>query len=107
CIHNAADGRFTRDGSEGAQTGFHTLLPYGVAMAKDRTVWAGLEDNGEMRIDPKTGVQNEVYGGDGVFTLVNPDNADEVIEEYPGATISVSKDGGKSWSDMSPFVADA
>jgi hypothetical protein len=60
-----------------------------------------------MRIDPKTGVQNMVYGGDGVFTLVNPDNSDEVIEEYPGARVSVSKDGGKSWADMSPNVDDA
>src|SRR3954452_5232617 len=106
-IQHSDDARFTRNWSEGDQRGFHTLLPYGVAMAKDRTVWAGLQDNGEMRIDPKTGVQNEVYGGDGVFTLTNPDNGNEVIEEYPGATISVSKDGGKSWSDMSPFVDDA
>lgn len=106
-IQHSDDGRFSRNWSEGDQSGFHTLLPYGVAMAKDRTVWAGLQDNGEMRIDPKTGVQNEVYGGDGVFTLTNPDNSNEVIEEYPGATISVSKDGGKSWSDMSPYVDDA
>lgn len=100
-------GHFTNDWGEGNQAGFNTLLPYGVAMAKDRTVYAGLQDNGEMRIDPKTGVQNMVYGGDGVFTLVNPDNSDEVIEEYPGARISVSKDGGKSWGDMSPNVDDA
>ena len=50
-------GRFDKASwGEGNQTGFHTLLPYGVAMAKDRTVWAGLQDNGQMRIDPKTGV---------------------------------------------------
>jgi hypothetical protein len=101
------DGRFTNDWGPGNQGGFNTLLPYGVAMAKDRTVWAGLQDNGQMRIDPKTGVQNMTYGGDGVFTVVNPENGKEVIEEYPGARISVSKDDGKSWSDMSPSVDDA
>ena len=107
-VQHSDSGQFSRNSwGAGNQGGFHTLLPYGVAMAKDRTVWAGLQDNGEMRIDGQTGVQNEVYGGDGVFTLVNPDNANEVIEEYPGATISVSKDGGVSWSDMSPFVDDA
>jgi hypothetical protein len=106
-VQHSDSGQFSRNWSEGNQAGFHTLLPYGVAMAKDRTVWAGLQDNGEMRIDPKTGVQNEVYGGDGVFTLVNPDNSNEVIEEYPGATISISKDGGKTWTDMSPTVDDA
>ena len=106
-VQHSDSGQMSRNWSAGNQNGFHTLLPYGVAMAKDRTVWAGLQDNGEMRIDGKTGIQNEVYGGDGVFTLVNPDNSDEVIEEYPGATISISKDGGKSWSDMSPTVDDA
>jgi hypothetical protein len=106
-VQHSDDGRFSRNWTAGNQNGFHTLLPYGVAMAKDRTVYAGLQDNGELRIDGKTGVQNEVYGGDGVFTLVNPDNSNEVIEEYPGATISVSGDGGKSWSDMSPVVDDA
>ena len=106
-VQHSDSGSFGRNWSAGNQSGFHTLLPYGVAMAKDRTVWAGLQDNGELRIDGKTGVQNEVYGGDGVFTLTNPDNSDEVIEEYPGASISISKDGGKSWSDMSPTVDDA
>jgi hypothetical protein len=106
-LQHSDSGQFARAWGPGNQTGFHTLLPYGVAMAKDRTVWAGLQDNGQMRIDPTTGVQNETYGGDGVFTLVNPDNAKEVIEEYPGASISQSSDGGKSWKDMSPVVDSA
>jgi hypothetical protein len=106
-VQHSDSGSFSRNWGAGNQNGFHTLLPYGVAMAKDRTVWAGLQDNGEMRIDPKTGVQNEVYGGDGVFTLTNPDVSDEAIEEYPGATISYTSDGGKNWSDMSPDVDDA
>jgi hypothetical protein len=106
-VQHSDSGNFSRNWSAGNDAGFHTLLPYGVAMAKDRTTYAGLQDNGEERIDGKTGVQNEVYGGDGVFTLVNPDNSDEAIEEYPGATISVTSDGGKSWSDMSPVVDDA
>jgi hypothetical protein len=107
-IQHSDSGRFDKASwGEGNQTGFHTLLPYGVAMAKDRTVWAGLQDNGQMRIDPKTGVQNEVYGGDGVYTIVNPDKSDEVIEMYPGASLSGSKDGGVSWFDVSPNVQSA
>jgi hypothetical protein len=99
-------GQFDRNWGRGNQNGFHTLLPYGVAMAKDRVVYAGLQDNGQMRIDPKTGVQNMVYGGDGVFTVVNPDNSDEVIEEYPTARLSASKDGGVSWFDLAPNVEE-
>src|SRR5205085_9244330 len=67
---------FQHQWDAGHQSGFRTLLPYGVAMAKDGTVYAGLQDNGEMRIDPKTGVQNEVYGGDAVFNVTNPDKSD-------------------------------
>jgi hypothetical protein len=104
---SGSDGQFAHNWGAGNDNGFHTLLPYGVAMAKDRTTYAGLQDNGEERIDGKTGVQNEVYGGDGVFTLVNPDNSDEAIEEYPLGSISITKDGGKSWSDMSPIMDDA
>ncbi|MEA2492732.1 MAG: hypothetical protein QOJ29_643, partial [Thermoleophilaceae bacterium] len=106
-IHS--DGpKFNRtDDTEGNQNGFHTLLPYHAIMAKDRTVYAGLQDNGELRIDPKTGAQNEVYGGDAVFSLVNPDNSDEVIEEYPTARLSMSKDGGVNWADFAPNVEDA
>lgn len=105
-VQHSDGGPFTRSGwGPGNQTGLRTLLPYGVAMAKDRTVWAGLQDNGQMKIEPN-GRQVMAYGGDGLFTLVNPDNSNEVIEEYPGASISASKDGGKTWSDMSPTVDD-
>jgi hypothetical protein len=49
-----------------------------------------------------------VYGGDGVFTVVDPDNSDVVYEEYPGARVSLSTDGGKSWAAIGPpsFVTD-
>lgn len=101
-------GSFSRSGwGPGNQNGFHTLLPYGVAMSKDGTVYAGLQDNGEMRIDPKTGVQNGAYVGDGVFTLTNPDKSDEAIEELPGGFFNRTNDGGKTWSDMSPVLDDA
>ena len=102
-------GQFSRtDVPAGNQNGFHTLLPYGAVMAKDGTVYAGLQDNGELRIDPKTGVQNEVYGGDAVFSVVNPDNSNEVIEEYPTARLSSSTDGGVNWSsNVAPNVENA
>ena len=98
---------FTKQGfGKGAQVGFHTLLPYGVAAAKDGVVYAGLQDNGEIRITPN-GRQVEVYGGDGVFTQVDPNRSGVVYEEYPGAIINVSTDGGRSWRDISPFIDDA
>ena len=102
--HVAADGDFAQSGwGKGANRGYHTLLPYGVAGAKDGVVYAGLQDNGEMRIE-RNGYQVEAYGGDGVFTQVDPSDSDVVYEETPGAAIQVSTDGGKSWTDIDPFV---
>jgi hypothetical protein len=106
--HVGSGGDFTKNGfGLGHQDGFHTLLPYGAAEAKDGVVYAGLQDNGEIRIDPDTARQTEVYGGDGVFTAVDPDNSDIAYEEYPGASISLTTDGGVTWTDISPFVNNA
>ena len=62
-----SEAGFERRFGKGDQAGFHTLLPYGVAAAKDGIVYAGVQDNGEVRIAPN-GRQTEVFGGDGVFT---------------------------------------
>jgi hypothetical protein len=97
---------FTQVGfGNGSQTGFHDLLPYGIAMAKDGTAYMGLQDNGEAKIDKTTGKQYMIYGGDGVFTLVDPDNSDIAYEEYPGARIAVTTDGGKSFVAIAPGSA--
>ena len=83
--HVGSGGDFTRQGfGKGAQDGFHTLLPYGAARPEDGVVYAGLQDNGEMRISP-AGRQVEVFGGDGVFTVVDPDNSNIAYEELPEA----------------------
>lgn len=86
----------------GDQDGFSTLMPYYAAMAKDGTVWAGLQDNGNMRIDPESRKQYETYGGDGFFTAVDPDDSDTSYEEYTYGGISVTTDGGTSWKDIDP-----
>jgi hypothetical protein len=83
----------------------NTLQPYDAAMAKDGTLYMGLQDNGEGKIDPD-GKAYTVFGGDGFFTAVDPDNADHAFEEYVGATMSATKDGGKTWTDITPANID-
>ncbi len=85
----------------GANSGMNTLQPYDAAMAKDGTVYMGLQDNGEGKIDPD-GKAYTVFGGDGFFTAVDPDNADHAFEEYVGGDIAATKDGGKTWTDIQP-----
>lgn len=92
------------DGTQGTGTGIlHTLLPYDAEMAKDGTLYAGLQDNGEMKMTPD-GKQIEVYGGDGFYTAVDPDNSSNAYEEYVGGDISVTTDGGSQFSDITPCL---
>jgi photosystem II stability/assembly factor-like uncharacterized protein len=90
---------------DGANNGFHTLLPYGAAMAKDGTVYAGLQDNGQLKILPN-GEQHTVYVGDGTFALVDPNDSKIAYDELPNAGINVSTDGGTTWSSMDPQLSD-
>jgi hypothetical protein len=90
---------------DGANQGFETLLPYGAAMAKDGTVYAGLQDNGQLKILPN-GQQHTVYVGDGINALVDPDNSKIAYDELPLAGANVSTDGGTSWKSIDPGLKD-
>lgn len=88
----------------GINTGLHTLQPYQAAVSKDGTIVAGLQDNGEMEISPLDGHEEEIYGGDGFDTGIDPNNSLNILEEYAYGSISVTNDGGKTWSNISPGV---
>jgi hypothetical protein len=75
-------------------------------MAKDGTVYGGLQDNGQLKILPN-GEQHTVYVGDGTFALVDPDHSEIAYDELPNAGINVTTDGGQTWSSMDPFLDDA
>lgn len=91
---------------KGQNIGMHTTLPYDVAMAKDGTTYAGLQDNGEMKIDPD-GRAYTVFGGDGFFSAVDPDHPDVAYEEYTNGGVSVTKDGGKTWTSIDPALTSS
>jgi photosystem II stability/assembly factor-like uncharacterized protein len=86
---------------DGNNSGLHTLQPYDAEMAKDGTVYMGLQDNGEAKIEPN-GDSYTIYGGDGFFTAVDPDNSKVAYEEYTNGDMSVTTDGGKNWTDIQP-----
>ncbi len=90
----------------GNNDGFHTLQPYDAAMAKDGTVYAGLQDNGELKILPD-GKQFEVFGGDGFFSAVDPAHSTTAYEEYVGGGVSTTVDGGMNWTSINPNLTSA
>jgi hypothetical protein len=106
---HVGSGEELRNGAwgDGHQAGFSTLLPYDVAMSNDGTVWAGLQDNGHMKIDPRTREQFETFGGDGTFAEVDPANPDVAYEAYVYGEMAVTTDGGKTWRDMIPPITNA
>jgi hypothetical protein len=98
----AAGGELDPDAwGRGANAGFHTLLPYDAQVAKDGTIWAGLQDNGEMKIEPD-GRQFMTYGGDGTFSAVDPDDSDIAYESTPNNAMAKTTDGGRTWADVPP-----
>ncbi|HEX2059094.1 MAG TPA: hypothetical protein VHI71_12090 [Actinomycetota bacterium] len=100
---------------DGANKGFSTLLPYGAAMAKDGTVWYGMQDNGSGKIEPDQ-KQYMTFGADGFYAAVDPDNSDVAYTESQGGGLRVTTDGGQTWTDIgtgdsghmfgNPFVMD-
>jgi len=105
--HVSSTGSFSQEAwGLGANDGFHTLLPYGVAIASDGSVYAGLQDNGHLKIEPN-GRQVMTFGGDGTMALTDPRDANVAYESLPGAGMNVTKDGGHSWTDIAPFLPEA
>ena len=100
--HVIAGQHFTNDGwGLGLNDGFNTLMPYSAVMAKDGTAYAGLQDNGELRVEPN-GNEFNTHDGDGTWSAVNPDNSNIVYERPAGAAIQKSTDGGGTWTSISP-----
>jgi hypothetical protein len=87
--------------TQGSNAGFNTLLPYDVAVANDGTVWAGLQDNGHMKITP-SGTQYATYAGDGTMAEVDPDHGEIAYQSLPGGSMNVTTDGGRTWRAITP-----
>ncbi|MCW2964662.1 MAG: hypothetical protein JWO17_1914 [Actinomycetia bacterium] len=100
--HLQAGQDFSNDKwGDGLNTGLNTLQPYDAQMAKDGTVVAGLQDNGEMKISPN-GREDMVFGGDGFYTGIDPNNSQRIVEEYANGAVSGTVDGGKNWQSFNP-----
>jgi hypothetical protein len=105
--HVFAGQDFTNENwGDGINTGLRTLQPYDAQAAKDGTVVMGLQDNGEAKISPN-GRTDMIFGGDGFYTGIDPDNSNRIVEEYAGGAVSGTIDGGKTWQSYSPGLDGA
>jgi hypothetical protein len=100
--HLQAGQDFSNDNwGDGLNSGLNTLQPYDAQLAKDGTVVAGLQDNGEMKISPN-GREDMIFGGDGFYTGIDPNNSQRIVEEYANGAVSGTTDGGKTWQSFNP-----
>ncbi len=87
---------------QGVNNGFYTLLPYGLGVAKDGTVWYGLQDNGSGHMEPATGVSFGDFGGDGFYAEVDPDNSDLAYTETQNGGLVRTTNRGATGVDIAP-----
>ena len=87
----------------GINRGMYTLIPYGISVAKNGTLWQGLQDNGTVVIDPTREFKIfAALGGDGFSTAVHPDNTAIAYGEVTNAGIRKTTNGGISWTTITP-----
>jgi hypothetical protein len=86
----------------GANTGIYALLPYGVGVAKDGTVWFGLQDNGSGHIEPADRSIHEDFGSDGFYAEVDPDNSGVAYTESQNGGLIRTTDRGASSTGIAP-----
>ncbi len=109
------DGGFSKQFAAGAdgydqdswildqENGLQTLLPYSAVIANDGVAYAGLQDNGHMRVSPEDGFrQFETIGADGTFAAVDPENSDYAFESIQNGRMNVTTDGGQTYRDVEP-----
>jgi hypothetical protein len=106
--HVAAGADFTNaNWGDGVNVGLYTLQPYDAEIAKDGTIVAGLQDNGEMKIAPNGQEAHTIFGGDGFISAIDPNNSQNILEEYAGGVASMSLNGGKDWWNVDPACASS
>jgi hypothetical protein len=100
--HIASGGDFDNaHWGEGLNVGINSQQAYDAEMSADGTVVEGLQDNGQMLVQP-SGAESEIMGGDAFFTTIDPGNSKNILEEYTYGATSVSTDGGNSWTSITP-----
>ncbi|HVT34663.1 MAG TPA: hypothetical protein VHE37_03720, partial [Nevskiaceae bacterium] len=88
--------------SNGTNNDRYTLMVYGIAVAKDGTVYYGLQDNASGKIEPDTHRSVRIYIGDGMWTAVDPDNSMNAYYSTPGLAVVATTDGGATDTDVYP-----
>ncbi len=76
-----------------------TQFYHGSAYPDGNTFFGGTQDNGTLRGTTASQSWQDLQGGDGGYTAVDPGNTNVLFAEYTGLSIQKSTDGGLNWAD--------
>jgi hypothetical protein len=83
----------------------HTTQYYGAGigrMGEGDAVWGGLQDNGATLLRPGAPRVTQGFTGDGGKVIVDPANANHVVNEYVDMDTTLSTDAGRHYREISP-----
>lgn len=103
--HAALGADFNNESwGQGSNVGLNTLQMYDLAIARDGTATAGLQDNGQVLIEPGSRRSVAIYGGDGFDSGIDPDDSGRILEEYANGRAAITTDGGRNWTIINPSL---
>jgi hypothetical protein len=83
----------------------HTAQYYSAGigrMGEGDAVWGGLQDNGATLTRPGAARVTQGFTGDGGKVIVDPADANHVVNEYVGLDMALSTNAGKNYREISP-----
>lgn len=88
--------------------GLGTLQFQGVSVSPNGQIFGGTQDNGTEKFTKQTGtVWNNVDGGDGGLTQIDPSNPNTIYHTYAGVSLARSDDDGQTWNEIDfPLLND-
>ncbi len=102
--------RSDNGGKSWIKAGFLPITQFyeiGLDAQKPERLYGGSQDNGTMRtINGGTADWERIWGGDGFYVLVNPQNSAEIYCEYQFGSLYKTEDDGVSFSFITPPAPD-
>jgi hypothetical protein len=83
----------------------HTTQYYGAGigrMGSGDAFWGGMQDNGANLTRPGAAIVTQGFTGDGGKVIVDPADANHIVNEYVDMDPALSTDAGKNYREISP-----
>jgi photosystem II stability/assembly factor-like uncharacterized protein len=86
-----------------------TQFYHGVPYPDGTTYFGGAQDNGTIRGNDADGANAwaEIFGGDGAFVAINPDDTDVLYASTPGLALRKSTDGGVTFARKTNGITES